>query len=158
MTVIPNKGIYEIYNNYIIKIKPENNSPCFILSWAANTFCGGVIAAKLFWHSWGYNFVSFKGMFQKLMQAMILGSRSILDLDSVFMVTNHMTLLWPTKNFQNSQKFLLQNCVIWKWDTLQKYFVYEVKELVLFEFSNFIFVASQLMMSQNGLNFAHAQY
>ena len=37
------------------------------------------------------------------------------------------------------------------------YRAYKIEELVRFEFSNFIFVRSQVMMSQNGL-FDHAQY
>ena len=68
-----------------------------------------------------------------------------------YQVTSHMTPLWP--------KFLLQKYVIWKCDTLQLYCVNytKLRNYVLFEFSNFIFVMSQLMMSQIGL-FAHAQY
>ena len=34
---------------------------------------------KHFWNSRGFNFVSFKGMFRKLMKAIILDSRNILD-------------------------------------------------------------------------------
>ena len=34
---------------------------------------------KHFWSSWGYNFLSFKGMTLKLIQATILDSRKILE-------------------------------------------------------------------------------
>ena len=53
--------------------------------------------------------------------------------------------------------FLLQKYVATKCDTLQKYCVYKIEKLLRFEFSNYIFVTSQLMTSQIGL-FAHAQY
>ena len=35
---------------------------------------GGVIGTKHFWSSWGYNFLSFKGITLKLIQATILHS------------------------------------------------------------------------------------
>ena len=38
----------------------------------ANKFCGGVIGHGTFLNSWGYNFVSFKVMSLKLIQATIL--------------------------------------------------------------------------------------
>ena len=55
--------------------------------------------------------------------------------------------------------FLLQKYVhvTGNCDTLQKYSAHKIEELVRFDFSNFIFVTSQLMTSQNGL-FGYAQY
>ena len=38
----------------------------------ANKFCGGVIGHGTFLNSWGYNFVPFKVMSLKLIQATIL--------------------------------------------------------------------------------------
>ena len=40
---------------------------------------GGRDRHKHFWSSWGYNFLSFKGMTLKLIQATILDSRKILE-------------------------------------------------------------------------------
>ena len=40
---------------------------------------GGGDRHKHFWSSWGYNFLSFKGMTLKLIQATILDSRKILE-------------------------------------------------------------------------------
>ena len=103
---------------------------------------------KHFWNSWSYNFVSFKEMFRKLIKAIILDSRNVLDL--LFPWLLMMWLPCGQLKQQNSQKFLLQKYVISKCDTLQKSRVYKIEELVRFEISNFISVKSQLMTSQNG--------
>ena len=83
---------------------------------------------KKFWNSWGYNFASFKGMLLKLIQATILDSRNILDKAFLW-----LPVRWPSsgqlKN-HNSQTFLLQKYVTWNCDTLQKYSVHKIEELV----------------------------
>ena len=107
-----------------------------------------------FLNSWGYNFVSFKGMQLKLIQAKYLISGifwiSFLGLPVTRLSSGQL------KN-QNSQRFLLRRYVTWNCDTLQKYSAHKIEGLVRFEFSNFIFVTSHLMTSQNEL-FGHAQY
>ena len=105
---------------------------------------------KNFWNSWGYSFVSFKEMFRKLIKAIILDSRNVLDL--VFPWLLIMWLPCGQLKHQNSQKHVISKC-----DTLQKSCVYKIEELVRFQISNFIPVTSQLITSQNGL-FAYVQY
>lgn len=84
----------------------------FLSSWASNRFSGGAIGTKIFG---------------------IIGVLILLPL--------WLPVAWPSsgklKNF-TSQTFLLQKYVTWNCDTLQKYSVHKIEELVRFEFSNFI--------------------
>ena len=88
-----------------------------------------------------------------LIQATILDSRNIL-----YYVLVWLPVTWlyggQLKNF--SFKSMERETVI-LCRNLQKYSAYKIEELIWFEYSNFIFVTSQLMTFQNGL-FGHAQY
>ena len=52
---------------------------------------------KNFWNSWCYNFVSFKGVFRKLIKAIINSWFQKYFGLSISMVTSHVTPLWPIK-------------------------------------------------------------